>query len=149
MNIIWECKSFHELTAREVYDILKLREEVFIVEQQCIYKDIDDKDFVSQHILAYLDNQLIAYSRIIPGSSTEFATIGRIIVHKIARGNGYGKELVSLSITSAKNIFSPNRIDISAQEYLLDFYESFGFIINGLPYDLDGIPHIDMTLQLV
>lgn len=149
MNSGWNCQAFEDLPGIDVYEILKIREVVFILEQQCLYNDIDDKDQSSHHVTFKKDNRLLAYARIIPGSSKSHVHIGRIIVDHTVRRTGLGKELVQTAITYARTIFAPERIDISAQNYLRTFYESFGFIAHGKIYDLDGIPHIDMTLQLV
>ena len=148
MNAQWECKAFNELDIHTLYDILKLREEVFILEQECLYNDIDDIDLSSHHVWVYQGKQMIAYARIIPGTRNEYVKLGRIIVHRLARGKGLGKELVQQSIDIAKQLYTPLRIEIAAQQYLQLFYESFGFICKADPYDLDGIPHIDMTLHL-
>jgi len=145
----WNCVVFEELTGNDVYEILKLREAVFILEQQCFYIDIDDVDKTSHHVTLFKNDTLLAYARIIPGSSPDYVIIGRIIVNESVRRTGLGKELVQIAIEQAKILYTPSRIDISAQEYLRRFYESFGFIAHGSIYDLDGIPHIDMTLQLV
>ncbi|MFN5006886.1 MAG: GNAT family N-acetyltransferase [Ignavibacteria bacterium] len=145
----WNCLAFDELTGNDVYEILKLREAVFILEQQCLYIDIDNVDKTSLHITFIKEDKLLAYARIIPGNSPDHVIIGRIIVNESVRGTGLGKELVHTAIAQAQIHYSPIKIDISAQDYLRRFYESFGFIIHGTIYDLDGIPHIDMSLQLV
>ncbi|MEY3688987.1 MAG: GNAT family N-acetyltransferase [Ignavibacteria bacterium] len=149
MNVQWKCIPFNALTVQEVYDILGLRQDIFIIEQACIYQDIDGIDLHSQHVLAHIDEQLIAYSRIIPTSDSAIVKLGRIIVHSDHRGNAFGKQLVHYSINEAKNLFTPNHIHISAQTYLLKFYESIGFHSISESYDLDGITHIDMSIDII
>ena len=148
MNIDWKCKPFNDLTPQEVYDILGLRQDVFIIEQACIYQDIDGIDTSSHHILASSNETLIAYSRIIPIPNSDYVKLGRIIVHHDHRGIALGKHLVEYSIAEATRLYSPKHIHISAQSYLLQFYESFGFHSISDFYDLDGITHLDMSLDI-
>jgi ElaA protein len=149
MNIQWKCIPFSALSSQEVYDILGLRQDIFIIEQACLYQDIDGIDLHSHHVLAHLNGQLIAYARIIPIVDSTIVKLGRIIVHSDHRGNALGTQLVQYSINEAKHLFSPDHIHISAQSYLLKFYESLGFHSISETYDLDGITHIDMSIQLI
>ena len=147
MSLQWKCLTFSELSAREVYEILKLRQEIFIMEQACLYQDIDGIDVESHHVLAQLGEMLIAYARIIPQPNSDIVKLGRIIVHPDHRGISLGKTLVEYSIQQAQNLFEPTHIHISAQTYLKRFYEFLGFHSIGSTYDLDGISHIDMALE--
>ena len=143
MSIHWKCIPFNDLTPQEVYAILGLRQDVFIIEQACIYQDIDGIDTNSHHVLASSNEALIAYSRIIPIADSDFVKLGRIIVHHDHRGIA-----LEFSIAEAIRLYSPKHIHISAQSYLLQFYESFGFHSISDFYDLDGITHIDMSLEI-
>lgn len=139
-------KSFSELTVSELYQILQLRSEVFVVEQDCVYQDIDFKDQKALHVLGYKNNTIIAYTRIFkPGDYFENASIGRVVVKQFERKYGYGHELMKVSIEAIKDSFHQQKITISAQLYLKKFYESHGFIQVGETYLEDGIPHIRMV----
>jgi len=145
MNINWEFKNFYELTLESLYDIMRLRQEVFVLEQNCPYLDADGKDINSYHLLGYLNSELVAYLRIVkPGISFDELSFGRILTSKKIRGNGVGKLLMEEGIKQSKIIFGniPNRI--SAQKYLKKFYNTFGFKETGKEYLEDGIPHIEM-----
>ena len=142
------CKKFDELTLEELYEILKLRSEVFVVEQNCIYNDIDGKDKTSFHVIIKENNEITAYLRVLPpGISYENASLGRVLVAKDARGMGYAKAIVTEGINCVLRNFNTNKITIGAQEYLKDFYSEFGFKPVSEVYDEDGIPHLDMTLE--
>ncbi|WP_297433097.1 GNAT family N-acetyltransferase [uncultured Cetobacterium sp.] len=144
------CKKFEELTLEELYEILKLRSEVFVVEQNCIYNDIDGKDKTSFHVIIKENNEITAYLRVLPpGISYENASLGRVLVAKDARGMGYAKAIVTEGINCVLRNFNTNKITIGAQEYLKDFYSEFGFKPVSEVYDEDGIPHLDMTLNIV
>ena len=143
----WKCIPFKELTVKEVYEILKLRQDIFIMEQACLYQDIDGIDEYSLHVLAQSEDTLLAYARIIPNDETQIVKLGRIIVHPDHRGMTLGKTLVEYTIQKAQQLFTPQHIHISAQTYLKRFYESLGFRSIGNSYDLDGISHIDMKLE--
>ena len=138
-------KSFSELTTTELYAILQLRSEVFVVEQDCVYQDIDYKDQKSFHILGFKNDKLIAYTRIFkPGDYFKQASIGRVVVEINERKFGYGHVIMKHSIKAIKEYFKENTIKISAQTYLKNFYESHGFIQKGEEYLEDNIPHIAM-----
>lgn len=138
-------KSFEELSTEELYQILRLRSEVFVVEQDCVYQDIDNKDQKAFHVLGYNRGSLIAYARIFDaGDYFDKPSIGRIIVKQTERNANYGHQLVAVSIDFIHGNFSEKSILISAQVYLLDFYKSHGFQAIGAQYLEDGIPHIQM-----
>lgn len=136
------------MSPSELYDILKLRQDIFIVEQNCVYDDIDGLDGASQHLLLKIDNELVAYSRIVPPKvKFDEISIGRILVRESFRGSGYGKKIIMESIKHiAKN--SHKSVRIEAQAYLLQFYEDLGFNVAGETYILDGIPHLQMVRNL-
>ena len=143
--ITWILKPFAELTPYELYSILQLRNEVFIVEQNCPYPDMDNKDLKSWHLMGFLEDKLMAYSRLLaPGISYSESSIGRIVSSPSARKTGVGKKLVKESIEQIKNLFKTDTIRIGAQLYLKSFYESFGFVQDGEIYLEDNIPHIIM-----
>jgi len=143
----WVCKKFDELGPGELYSILKLRSEVFVVEQNCVFLDQDDKDQVCHHLSGWQDNKLVAYARILaPGISYGESSIGRIVTSPSARGKGAGRELVNHSITTLYTLHGKQVIRIGAQYYLKGFYESFGFEQAGPIYLEDGIQHIEMLL---
>ncbi len=144
--IQWQCKHFSELTVEELYKILQLRNEVFVVEQNCAYQDCDEKDFQSYHITAYEKNNLLAYSRIIPPgiSYTNAASIGRIVTSPSARKQKLGKMLMNNSLDNLYRLFGKVNVSIGAQLYLKTFYESFHFVKRGDIYLEDGIEHITM-----
>ncbi|QTD36345.1 GNAT family N-acetyltransferase [Polaribacter batillariae] len=143
MNFI--TKSFSELTTYQLYEILQLRAEVFVVEQDCVYQDLDGKDFKSLHVFGIKNNKIVAYSRIFkPGDYFDNASIGRVVVAANERKYGFGHDLMKASIKAIKTHFNADKITISAQVYLKKFYESHGFVKIGEEYLEDGIPHIRM-----
>ena len=138
-------KTFSELTTNELYAILQLRSEVFVVEQDCVYQDLDYKDQKSLHVLGFKDDKIIAYTRIFkPGDYFTEASIGRVVVKDSERKYGYGHDLMKASIKAIKNNFNTSEITISAQVYLTKFYNSHGFKKVSEEYLEDGIPHIEM-----
>ncbi len=148
MEVRFEIKSFDQLSTLEVYKILRLRAEVFVVEQDCVYQDIDDKDQKALHVLGYKNNEIIAYTRLFNvGDYFENASLGRVVVSKPERQYGYGHDLLERSIEAIKRVFKTNTIKISAQTYLRTFYESHGFTQVGEEYLEDGIPHIGMMYK--
>ena len=146
MALRWEFKTFDALTAAEVYAFLKLRSEVFVVEQNCVFLDMDDKDQMCHHLLGYKGNLLAAYTRIVPMgvSYPDYPSIGRVITSPQARGEGLGKILMEESIQRLFSLYGHVPIKIGAQLYLKKFYESLGFVQCGDVYDEDGIPHLPM-----
>ena len=145
----WKTVAFNELTLEELYQMMIVRQEVFVVEQNCPYLDADDKDQKCFHVLGYENNDLIAYARLVPKgiSYKNSVSIGRILTTEKGRGKGIGKSLVQFSIDETKRFFNTTEITISAQCYLIKFYESFGFKIVGEEYLEDDIPHIKMLLS--
>lgn len=145
----WICKNFDELTLQELYAILQLRIQVFIVEQQCPFQDADNKDTGCYHLMCWENGTLTAYSRLVPGGIA-FAeiSIGRVVTSPQARGIGLGKELMQKSVTQCYTLFGKHTIRIGAQLYLKRFYESIGFIEDSAIYLEDGIEHIEMLLRV-
>ena len=142
----WSIKRFDELTLEELYDILQLRTQVFIVEQNCVYNDPDGKDQSAWHLMAIEDDKLAAYTRILPpGVSYDSPAIGRVVTSSSKRRSGLGRELMRRSIEACEKLFGKISITLSAQVYLQGFYESLGFIVVGEAYLDDGIPHIKMS----
>ena len=136
---------FHELTTHELYQVLKLRSEIFVVEQDCVYQDLDDLDRESLHLLGFLGAAFVAYCRILPpGLESKNVHIGRVIVRKDQRGSALGKDIMKKAISICKDQYSGDEIEIAAQKYLRKFYEDLGFQASGEDYLLDGIPHLDM-----
>ena len=147
MNITWYHKHFKELNTKELYQILQLRNEVFIVEQNCPFQDLDDKDFKCYHLMGFDTNsqKVMAYTRIVPaGLSYHEASIGRVVTSPFARKEGIGKELMKKSIKLLEELYGGVSIKIGAQLYLKKFYESFGFQQVEEVYLEDGIEHILM-----
>ena len=145
MEIKFYTKEYEHLTKDELYEILRLRTEVFVVEQNCIYQDIDNKDQKAIHILGYIGTELVAYSRIFKaGDYFKKASIGRVLIAKKYRGLDFGFRLMETSIMAINIHFKEFKIAISAQEYLEKFYNRLGFIKIKESYLEDGIPHIYM-----
>lgn len=146
--MVWKTLLFNELSLQELYEIMALRQKVFVVEQNCPYLDADGKDLKAAHVLGYDDDgDLVAYSRLleIGGSHADIISIGRVISAKKVRGQGVGQELMRFSIHEIYRLFGNKRLSISAQCYLIKFYESFGFQTVGESYLEDNIPHIKMV----
>ena len=142
--MIWEVKEWAELSTREVENIFSLRSEVFVVEQDCVYQDIDGKDQKAKHVLGKKNNEIVAYARIFkPGEYFKEASFGRAVVKKTERGKGVGDELVKNCL---ENI-TEEEIKISAQSYLKGFYGKHGFKAEGKEYLEDGIPHTAMFIR--
>lgn len=138
-------KTFEELNTRELYDLLQLRSEVFVVEQDCVYQDIDGKDQKALHVLGYRDGELVAYTRVFkPGDYFNEASIGRVVVKENARHYKYGYDIMTTSINAIKENYKETAIRISAQTYLKKFYNNLDFKEIGEEYLEDGIPHINM-----
>ena len=138
-------KKFDELSTKELYDLLQLRSEVFVVEQDCVYQDIDGKDQKALHIIGYKNNKIIAYTRVFkPGDYFEYASIGRVVVSKEERQYKYGYDIMKASIEAIKEYYNQTNIKLSAQTYLKKFYNKLGFKEIGEEYLEDDIPHIAM-----
>jgi len=142
----WKIKTFDALTNRQLYQILKLRSEIFVVEQNCVYQDLDDKDQKAIHFFREKKGKILAYTRLFkPGDYYKEAAIGRVIVNNENRGTGLGHELIKQSIIKTRELFGENiPIKIGAQTYLKSFYEKHGFKKISEEYLEDGIPHIHM-----
>ncbi|MDI1321118.1 MAG: GNAT family N-acetyltransferase [Algoriphagus sp.] len=146
MNLTHTIKAFDQLTVYELYEVLKLRSEVFVVEQNCVFLDQDDKDQKCYHLMLYSYDQLVGYSRLVPaGLSYPEMSIGRVITSPSARRKGFGKILMELSIDYCQQLYGAGDIRIGAQTYALGFYASLGFVADGDTYDEDGIEHIEMV----
>ena len=147
----WRDKSFDELTTTELYDFLKLRVDVFVVEQTCYYPELDDLDRLpeTRHVMCYEKDELIAYLRILPKGTSykEYIAIGRVVLGEGARGKGLSHQLLSFGIEQCEKHFGTKTIKISAQEHLLSLYQKHGFKQITEMYLEDGIPHIGMLKE--
>jgi len=139
-------KTFEELSTQELYDILQLRSEVFVVEQDCVYQDIDGKDQKALHVIGTKNTTIVAYTRIFKaGDYFDYSSIGRVVVKEDQRQFGYGKTMMQASIDTIATSFGKTPIKLSAQTYLLKFYNELGFVAEGETYLEDGIPHVAMV----
>ena len=143
----WILKKFSELTLDELYAILKLRSEVFVVEQNCVFLDMDDKDQQSHHFMGWEGDQLLAYTRLVPPDPKGLPSIGRVVTSPASRNRGMGRILMQKSIEETIHLFGNHPIHIGAQLYLRDFYSSLGFEQSSDVYLEDGIEHIEMIRQ--
>ncbi|MEQ1797654.1 MAG: GNAT family N-acetyltransferase [Lacibacter sp.] len=146
MKLNWVLKTFDDLSPHELYTIMWLRNEVFVVEQNCVFQDADNKDQHSWHLMGWADDkQLMAYSRILPpGLAYVQPSIGRVVTNPAARKEGAGRELMKTAIEYCCKLFGEQDIKIGAQLYLLKFYSSLGFERTGEIYLEDGIEHVEM-----
>ncbi|MEO7982521.1 MAG: GNAT family N-acetyltransferase [Bacteroidota bacterium] len=146
----WICKKFDDLSAQELYAIMQLRNEVFVVEQNCVYQDADNKDTSCHHLMGWKgDSQLVAYTRLLPpGLAYPEPSIGRVVTSPAARGGGIGRELMKKSIDRVYLLYGEIPIKIGAQLYLLTFYTSLGFQQTSEIYLEDNIPHVEMLLPV-
>ncbi|CAM1372447.1 Protein ElaA [Tenacibaculum litoreum] len=139
-------KRFQELTTSELYELLQLRSEVFVIEQDCVYQDLDGKDQKALHVIGEKEGEIIAYTRLFnSGEYFDTPSIGRVVVKESERKYGYGHDLIKASIKAIVDNYNETTITISAQTYLQKFYESHGFKQVGEGYLEDGIPHIRMV----
>jgi ElaA protein len=139
-------KHFNELTVNELYNLLQLRSEVFVVEQDCVYQDIDGKDKQALHVFGVKNNNIVAYTRVFkPGDYFHEASIGRVVVAHNERQHKYGCAIMNASIKAVKDFYNQTTIKLSAQTYLKHFYNNLGFIEEGEEYLEDSIPHIAMV----
>jgi ElaA protein len=146
--MIWQTKKFNGLTAQELYEILELRAEVFVVEQNCPYQDVDGKDKYAYHLMGYDEaGVLVAYCRLLPVgiSYPNDTSIGRVASKFSARTTGVGMELMQKAMEMMQEIYPNQSIRISAQSYLVRFYEKFGFVSTEKEYLEDDIPHTEMV----
>lgn len=149
MNLQWAYKAFNNFTVNELYEVMRLRSAVFVVEQNCVYNDFDGKDAQSYHVTATnTQGNVLAYTRLLPiGLAYQnYCSIGRVLTALQARQLGLGKQLMEYSITTCYTLFGRQPIKIGAQIYLLKFYESFGFKVCSNVYLEDGIKHVEMLL---
>lgn len=146
----WNLKKFNDLSLEEFHDIIQLRINIFVVEQDCPYPELDDKDQIAYHFFGTTDDgKIIAYTRLFaPGDYYEEAAIGRVVVHKDFRKDGIGFELMKGSVESLIRLFQVKKIKIGAQTYLQKFYESLGFVSTLHHYIEDGIPHMYMIKEI-
>lgn len=148
-NLQWSVCSFSDLTTDQLFDMLEVRQEVFVVEQNCPYQDCDQKDKNAHHLMGYEAGVLVAYLRIVnPGVSYVEPSIGRVLTKLIVRKQGYGIELMKRGIQFCNTTYPSLNIRISAQQYLLPFYHSLGFCELGDVYLEDNIPHMEMLYTL-
>lgn len=141
-------KTFNQLTTQELYQILRLRSEVFVVEQDCVYQDVDNKDQKALHIIGTKNGEIVAYTRIFkPGDYFNNVSIGRVVVSQNQRKYGLGKQIMQASLAAIDQRFPNQPIEISAQSYLLKFYTELGFKVTGEEYLEDGIPHRRMLKE--
>ena len=148
MELQFKIKRFNKLSTVELYQTLRLRSEVFVVEQNCVYQDVDNKDQKAIHVLGYLGEDLACYCRLFDtGDYFEETSIGRVIVSPKHRDKKLGHELMKVAITTIEKEFKKVAITISAQLYLKTFYESHGFVQTSEMYLEDDIPHIEMKKQ--
>ena len=149
MEIRWTLQEFSELTNSDLYELLKLRSAIFVVEQNCVFPDMDDKDYSSYHLCGWNNEKLVAYTRLLPpGLAYENCSIGRVVTAASVRRQGIGKILMKKSIEACQQLFSSQDIEIGAQLYLEQFYGSFQFKREGEVYLEDGIDHIHMRRPL-
>jgi ElaA protein len=141
-------KTFDELTIHELYQILRLRSEVFVVEQDCVYQDVDNKDQKALHVIGLKEDEVVAYTRVFkPGDYFDNVSIGRVVVRQDQRKYGLGKQIMLATMAAIDQRFPNKPIEISAQSYLLKFYTDLGFSAFGEEYLEDGIPHRRMLKE--
>lgn len=143
-NAVLHEKTFKELTVDELYELLRIRADVFVVEQDCVYQDLDGDDQQAIHLWLTIEGKTVALCRVCPaGTHMKEVSIGRVITTE--RGKGYGKQIMQAAIDAAIRIFKAKLIDLEAQEYAKGFYENVGFVQSSESFILDGIPHIKMS----
>ena len=148
MNVFWKIKPFKALSTSELYSVLQLRVAVFIVEQNCVYQDIDGKDTKALHMIGEFDGKVVAYARLFKsGDYFENASIGRVVIDPDYRDKKWGHEMMQEAIKGIETYFNETKITISAQLYLQKFYESHGFVQTSEMYLEDDIPHIQMKRE--
>lgn len=144
----WQIKTFDELTARELYDILRMRSEIFVAEQKCAYVDVDGADFDAWQIFAYDGRALAASMRVLPkGAAFDTLAMGRVAVARGLRGRGLARKMMERAISFARDELREDSVTLAAQFYLTGFYRSLGFSEISAPYDDEGIAHVDMRLE--
>jgi ElaA protein len=146
--IKWICRPFAGLSNNELYALLRLRSEIFVVEQNCVFLDADNKDQDAFHLMGWQQNTLVAYTRLVPpGMLYTEPSIGRVVTAITARRSGIGRQLMLHAIAECRKLFGEQPIKIGAQLYLKEFYSSLGFVPTGGIYPEDGIPHLQMLLS--
>ncbi|WP_339706039.1 GNAT family N-acetyltransferase [Algoriphagus aquimarinus] len=149
MELTTVIKPFEELSNHELYAIIRLRNEVFVVEQDCVFQDADNKDQLAFHVMIFTGDFLAAYARVLPaGASFAEASIGRVVSDKKARGTGAGRRLIKDSLSFILSEYGSCSVRIGAQTYLNEFYKSLGFVNAGEVYLEDGIEHVEMTTKV-
>jgi len=147
MQVSWTTRSFEALSSLELYQLLQLRIRIFMLEQECLYEECDDKDLQAKHLLGKINGKVVAYARILPkGISYPDVSIGRVVVQQEYRHLKLGLELMAQAIKSAHADYPNETIRISAQAHLQHFYEKQGFVRESDSYLEDNIPHIEMAL---
>ena len=147
-DIEWSCLEFQQLSPAGLYALLQFRSEVFVLEQNCAYQDIDDYDQLARHVVGQLDGKLVCYARLLPpGLKYDSASIGRVVTRKTIRREGYGKILMQTSLAYCREHWPSASITISAQQYLEEFYKVLGFKTVSEPYLEDDIPHLEMLMK--
>jgi len=145
MEIHWSIKRFDELTVQELHDLLRLRVDIFVVEQNCPYPEIDGLDVTALHVFAQnTDSSMIAYARVLPPAPADVPHIGRVVVHADHRNKGIAGVLMERALDVVLQRYGSRRSALAAQAHLEHFYARFGFVRQGPDYLLDGIPHVDM-----
>ena len=148
MSIQWKIKPFKALSVSEMYSLLQLRSQVFVVEQNCVYQDIDGKDYKALHLMGEYDGKIVAYCRLFKsGDYFQEASIGRVVIDANYRDKKWGHEMMKQAIAGIETHFKETKIIISAQLYLQKFYESHGFVQTSEMYLEDDIPHIEMKRE--
>lgn len=147
-TIAWNWKQFEEFSRSELYELLAARIDVFVLEQQCAYQELDGQDIDAWHLCAFKDGGLAAYLRLMPaGKRFAEPSIGRVMTVAAARGKGLGRELMIRGIAGCAHYYPGQALRVSAQAQLESFYRSLGFVADGPAYEEDGIPHLDMLLE--
>ncbi|MFC6877420.1 GNAT family N-acetyltransferase [Flavobacterium myungsuense] len=148
MSIQWKIKPFKALSVSEMYSLLQLRSQVFVVEQNCVYQDIDGKDYKALHLIGEYDGKIVAYCRLFKsGDYFQEASIGRVVIDANYRDKKWGHEMMKQAIAGIETHFKEIKIIISAQLYLQKFYENHGFVQTSEMYLEDDIPHIEMKRE--
>lgn len=147
-SLVWRLLAFDDLRVSEIYEVLRLRSEVFVVEQQCIFQDMDGHDRQAMHLLGVRGGELQAYARCFaPGIKFDEANIGRVLIRRSQRGTGLGHVLMEQAISAISQVWGPQAIRIGAQAHLAGFYAKQGFLDVGKPYLEDGIPHLELLRE--
>lgn len=146
-ELLFTCLEFEKLSNAELYDLLRLRSAVFVVEQDCVFLDTDGLDAQSMHLLGKVDGELVAYARLLPGRlKYEGVSIGRVVTSTAVRRAGHGRQLMAEAVARCRQLWPDQPIIISAQQYLEKFYQGFGFKTVSAPYLEDDIYHLEMHL---